>query len=60
MTGSWVEELVMRNLLLPMGPMSNDGSLQHKPTLASSGLDRCYRPRAPLCDCCDEEPFPKK
>jgi hypothetical protein len=45
-TGSWVEELVMRNPLLPMSIASNDGSLQHKPTFASSGPDRCFRPDA--------------
>ena len=49
MTGFWIEELVMRNPLLPMSTASNDGSLRHKPTLASAGLDRSSRPRADIC-----------
>ena len=44
MTGSWVEELVMRNPMLPFSPTSNDGSLQHKPTLAPAGLHCCSHP----------------
>jgi hypothetical protein len=38
----------MRNPMLPLSPMSNDGSLQHKPTLAPAGLNRNYRPLADL------------
>ena len=34
----------MRNPMLPLSPTSNDGSLQHKPTLAPAGLNRCSRP----------------
>lgn len=38
----------MRNLMLPLSPMPNDGSMQHKPTLEPAGLDRCSRPIADL------------
>ncbi len=38
----------MRNPMLPLSPMSNDGLLQHKPTLAPAGLDCCSRPFADL------------
>lgn len=34
----------MRSPMLPLSPMSNDGSPRHKPTLAPAGLDRCSRP----------------
>lgn len=34
----------MRNPMLSLSPVSNDGSRQHKPTLASVGLNRCSRP----------------
>ncbi len=36
----------MRNPMLRVSPMSNDGFLQHKPTLAPAGLDRCSLPLA--------------
>lgn len=36
----------MRNPILPLSPMSNDGSPQHKATLAPAGLERCSRPNA--------------
>lgn len=36
----------MRNLMLPLSPISNDGFLQHKPTLASDGLNSSSRPFA--------------
>jgi hypothetical protein len=36
----------MRNLMLSLNSTSNDGSLQHKPTLALAGLDRRSRPFA--------------
>ncbi|GEM_PF-6855235 len=34
----------MRNPMLPLSLMSNDGSLQHKPTMEPAGLDYCSRP----------------
>lgn len=36
----------MRNPMLPLSPISNDGFLQHKPTLASDGLNSSSRPFA--------------
>ena len=36
----------MRDPMLPVSPMSNDGSLWHKPTSAPAGLDCCSRPFA--------------
>lgn len=38
----------MRDPMLPVSPMSNDGSLWHKPTSAPAGLDCCSRPLADL------------
>jgi hypothetical protein len=48
MTGSGVEEPAMRNAMLPLSPMSNDGSLRHEPVLAPTGLGCCSRPVADL------------
>ncbi len=42
----------MRNPILPLSPMSNDGSPQHKATLAPAGLDRCSRPFAEARNVC--------
>ncbi len=42
MTGSCVKEPAMRDPMLLVSPMSNDGSLWHKPTSAPAGLDCCY------------------
>ena len=33
----------MRNPMLPLSPISNDGSARHMPTLAPASLDRCSR-----------------
>ncbi|CAO4135445.1 hypothetical protein OFEAOIEE_LOCUS3188 [Methylorubrum extorquens] len=34
----------MSNPMLPLSPISNDGFLQHKPTLVSDGLNSSSRP----------------
>lgn len=44
MTSSWLEELVRRNTLLPIGTISNEGSLKDKLTFNLSDPNWWSRP----------------